>query len=227
MDRLTANKDTSKMSMVELAHNCCYAKDGKARYRNFDKDIDARDFARRLMQKYGFWEGEDYRDLLSNNDTFDEAMIENLYYGEDSLEGLIALFYRNLWVMADLHNRLKAYEDTGLTPEKILELDKMYQELSKEVMQYRKAAEPYKKYDTDNDSKESTSDSQEKPDVTKIVIHYSDGIQKAVNKGCLCSMKLNEDETCIMDFTMANISGKELEYIVMGFVHLGDELGIF
>lgn len=137
MDRLTANKDTSKMSMVELAHNCCYAKDGKARYRDFDKDIDARDFARRLMQKYGFWEGEDYRDLLSNNDTFDEAMIENLYYGEDSLEGLIALFYRNLWVMADLHNRLKAYEDTGLAPEKILELDKMYQELSKEVMQYR------------------------------------------------------------------------------------------
>lgn len=36
---------------------------------------------------------------------------------------------------------LAAYENTGLTPVQILELDEMYQELSKEVMQYRKAAE--------------------------------------------------------------------------------------
>lgn len=137
MERLTINKDVSKMGMVELAHNCCYAKDNKARYRDFDKDIDAREFARKLMQKYGFWTSEGYKDLLSDDDRFDEAMIENLFYGENELEGLIALFYRNLWAMANLHNVLKTYEDTGLTPEKILELDETYRELSKEVMQYR------------------------------------------------------------------------------------------
>ena len=35
-------------------------------------------------------------------------------------------------------NRLAEYEDTGLTPEKILEMDGMYKELSREVMAYRK-----------------------------------------------------------------------------------------
>lgn len=29
MDRLTSNKSVSEMSMYELAHNSCYAKDGK------------------------------------------------------------------------------------------------------------------------------------------------------------------------------------------------------
>lgn len=74
------------------------------------------------------------------------------------------------------------------------------------------------------DRLESKADKEE---VTKIVIHYSDGTQKVVNKGCICAMNLNEDETCTMDFTMVNIPGKELEHIVMGFVHLGEELGIF
>lgn len=69
MNRLTTNKKVSEMGMHELAHNSCYAKDGKARYRDFDKDIDARDFARELMQKYGFWESEDYKELLSNEFT--------------------------------------------------------------------------------------------------------------------------------------------------------------
>mgnify|MGYP001863449407 CR=1 FL=1 len=35
-------------------------------------------------------------------------------------------------------NRLREYEDTGLTPEQIIEMDKMYTELAKEVMQLRK-----------------------------------------------------------------------------------------
>jgi len=35
-------------------------------------------------------------------------------------------------------NRLGEYETANLTPEKILEMDKIYQELSREVMAYRK-----------------------------------------------------------------------------------------
>lgn len=41
----------------------------------------------------------------------------------------------------DVRNRLeklKPYEDTGLTPDQIIEMDKMYTELAKEVMQLRK-----------------------------------------------------------------------------------------
>lgn len=38
-------------------------------------------------------------------------MVDYLKDGIDSIEGLIALFYRNLWAMADLRERLKVYED--------------------------------------------------------------------------------------------------------------------
>ena len=106
MERLTTNKNVSKMGMYELAHNSCYYKDGVARYRDFENDMDARDLARELA-----WSLTDL-ELSRDNECFDEEMIENLQY--DIMKepiGLIALFYRNLWAMADLRERLKEYED--------------------------------------------------------------------------------------------------------------------
>ena len=60
------------MSMFELAHNSCYCKDGVARYRDFENDIDARDLARELA-----WSLADI-ELSNDNECFDEEMIENL-----------------------------------------------------------------------------------------------------------------------------------------------------
>ena len=37
--------------------------------------------------------------------------MELLQYGTRTIEGLIALFYRNLWAMSDLREKLKQYED--------------------------------------------------------------------------------------------------------------------
>ena len=106
MERLTTNKNVSKMGMYELAHNACYIKDGVARYRDFETDIDARDLARELA-----WMLADI-ELSSYDDNFDEEMLENLQYDITKEPiGLIALFYRNLWAMADLRERLKEYED--------------------------------------------------------------------------------------------------------------------
>ena len=106
MDRLTTNKDVSEMGMYELAHNSCYCKDGVARYRDFETDIDARDLARELA-----WTLADI-ELSRDNECFDEEMLENLQYDITKEPiGLIALFYRNLWAMADLRERLKEYED--------------------------------------------------------------------------------------------------------------------
>lgn len=106
MERLTSNKKVSDMSMFELAHNSCYCKDGAARYRDFENDIDARDLARELV-----WSLTDI-ELSRNNECFDEEIIENLQYDITKEPiGLIALFYRNLWAMADLRERLKEYED--------------------------------------------------------------------------------------------------------------------
>ena len=107
MERLTSNKKVSDMSMIELAHNSCYADDERnARYRDYEMDMDARDFARSLMVTLT-------KDELPISDTeFDEEILDNLAIDPFSdVRGLIALFYRNLWAMANLRETLKKYED--------------------------------------------------------------------------------------------------------------------
>lgn len=49
MNRLTTNKEVSEMNMYELAHNSCYEKDGNARYRDYDTDIDARELVHQII----------------------------------------------------------------------------------------------------------------------------------------------------------------------------------
>lgn len=112
MDRLTTNKPVKEMGMVELAYNSCFAKDGEAYYRDFSEEISARDLARKLYKIYSS------ETLSDDDDTFDEEMIEELQYDiEVYPEALIALFYRNLWAMADLRETLKRYEDLGTVEE--------------------------------------------------------------------------------------------------------------
>ena len=107
MERLTTNKNVLEMGMYELAHNCCYmAEDGTGRYRDFEMDMDARDFARNLMTTLL------KEDLPLEDESFDEEMMDNLMIDPFAdVRGLIALFYRNMWAMADLRERLKRYED--------------------------------------------------------------------------------------------------------------------
>ena len=107
MERLTSNKKVSDMSMIELAHNSCYAdNEHNARYRDYEMDMDARDFARSLMVTLT-------KDELPISDTeFDEEILDDLAIDPFSdVRGLIALFYRNLWAMANLRETLKKYED--------------------------------------------------------------------------------------------------------------------
>lgn len=142
MERLTTNKDVSKMGMFELAHNFCYIKDGKARYRDHTSDMDARELTRELLKKYA-----DGDDAFIDDGDFDEWMVDYLQYGFDSMEGLLALFYRNLWAMADLRERLKQYEDTD-EEGKILKLpckvgDMVYTNVSMKGWYFRKKNRPY------------------------------------------------------------------------------------
>lgn len=107
MERITSNKKVSDMSMIELAHNSCYADDKhNARYRDYEMDMDARDFARSLMTTLT-------KDELPISDTeFDEEILDDLAIDPFSdVRGLIALFYPNLWAMANLRETLKKYED--------------------------------------------------------------------------------------------------------------------
>lgn len=105
--RLTTNKKVTDMGMFELAHNCCYiAEDGNGRYRDYEMDIDERDFTRKLMSALV---GED---LPLEDEAFDDEMMESLMIDPiTDVRGLIALLYRNMWAMADLREKLKRYED--------------------------------------------------------------------------------------------------------------------
>lgn len=107
MERLTTNKSVADMSMIELSHNSCYADDERnARYRDYEMEMDARDFARNLMVTLA-------KDELPVDDAeFDEEILDNLTIDPFlDVRGLIALFYRNMWAMADLREKLKDYED--------------------------------------------------------------------------------------------------------------------
>ncbi len=107
MERLTTNKSVADMSMIELAHNSCYVDDeGNARYRDYNLDVDSRWLVRNLAKDIC---GEDFNGL--SDEEVDEYMASMLSVGIDSTIGLLALFYRNLWAMADLREKLKYYED--------------------------------------------------------------------------------------------------------------------
>lgn len=108
--RLTTDKKVSEMGMVELARNNCYiGENGAARYRDYLSDVDCREMIKKLMVNFGVVES-DYWDDVSN-EVFDDEMMENLMYGINDMQGLIALFYRNMWAMADLREKLKYFED--------------------------------------------------------------------------------------------------------------------
>ena len=107
MERLISNKKVSDMSMIELAHNSCYVDNKRnARYRDYNLDIDSRELVRNLVKDIC---DEDLTDL--SDEEFDKYMSSMLSVGIDSTMGLLALFYRNLWAMSDLREKLKEYED--------------------------------------------------------------------------------------------------------------------
>lgn len=107
MERLTSNKPTSDMNILELAYNSCYADEKRnARYRDYELDIDSRELVKNLAKDMC---DEDLSDM--SDEEFDEYMAEMLSVETDSQIGLLALFYRNLWAMADLREKLKEYED--------------------------------------------------------------------------------------------------------------------
>lgn len=107
MERLTTNKKATDMGMTELALNCCYiAEDGTGRYRDYEMDMDERDFARNLMTTLAV------EDLPLEEEPFDEEMMDNIMIDPFAdVRGLIALFYRNMWAMSELREALKRYED--------------------------------------------------------------------------------------------------------------------
>lgn len=138
MGRLTTDKGVEDMGLYEMAHNCCYIKDGTARYRDFITDIDTREMIKNLYFAYTG------NELQKAEEGFDECILDMLMYDTTEIEGLIALYYRNLWAMANLRERLKAYEDIIDEPEKLKVIDGMYLEKCKEINRLKAELGKYK-----------------------------------------------------------------------------------
>ena len=62
----------------------------------------------------------------------------------------------------------------------------------------------------------------------KIVLHYTDGTIKTVDKGFIADLIPSDDgETCEITFHMVHISGVELSNMVEGIAELGLKMGPF
>lgn len=135
MKRITTD-NVNEMGMVGLAHNCCYiGKDGAAIYRDFDIDIDARKLTIKLLEKYA-----DIPNEFTCDEDFDDFMLYSLQHGTDDIRGLIAVFYRNLWAMAELRENLKRYEDLEEQGRLVVlpckQDDRVYMVLKREVKEF-------------------------------------------------------------------------------------------
>ena len=103
--------DTKDMGMWELAHNMAFVKNGEVWYRDFERELTARDLVREIYRKYVTTEDAEE---LADDETFDDIMLEAGYYGTDEMEGVCSILYTVLWGAAELREWLKTYETTGL-----------------------------------------------------------------------------------------------------------------
>lgn len=118
MVRLTTDNPTDN---IETSLNLFYVRDGDAFIRGGGDapdyaDISVTDFIRKAAKTL-------CPDMLlpESAEEISFAMAEYLFDGYEEPSGLIALLYTAAWSYAELRERLKTYEDTGLTPERCAE----------------------------------------------------------------------------------------------------------
>lgn len=103
-------ENTSDMNAWELSHNHVFIKNGEAWYGDFEREIPVRELIKEICKKHAC---QTDVDELSN-DEFDDVMYDNLQYGTDELEGIVALLYMTMTGMAETREWLKEYEQGGL-----------------------------------------------------------------------------------------------------------------
>ncbi len=106
--RLTTNKPTMEMTMLELACNCVYAKDNYAYYRDYNTDEPLIDFIMNLSEKLG---GNITTAGIDDVEAILEELWANLNYPLTDINGIIAFIHRNLEAIGELREKLKTYED--------------------------------------------------------------------------------------------------------------------
>ena len=96
--------DPNDMAAWEMAHNMMFVKDREAWYRDFEREIPLLDLVREIYEKHAGEDGltQDMEEL--DGETLDEILADNLQYGTDDWDGVIALFYQTAWGAAELGN---------------------------------------------------------------------------------------------------------------------------
>lgn len=105
--RLTTNKPTIEMTILELACNCVYEKDGRFFYKNYNKEMPLTEFMEYLSDKLG-------GTLVTagvNEDAVIDELWDNLMNPITNADGLIAFIFRSLAAIGELRKKLKVYED--------------------------------------------------------------------------------------------------------------------
>lgn len=106
--------DPADMSAWELAHNVMFVKDREACYRDFERETTLLDLVREIYRKHTGEDGLTQEMDELDDETLDEILADNLQYGTDDWDGVIALLYQTAWGAAELREWLKAYETHGL-----------------------------------------------------------------------------------------------------------------
>ncbi len=106
--------DPADMSAWELAHNMMFIKDREACYRDFERETTLLDLVREIYRKHVGEDGLTQEMDELDDETLDEILADNLQYGTDDWDGVIAILYQTAWGAAELREWLKAYEMHGL-----------------------------------------------------------------------------------------------------------------
>ena len=88
LKEMLTNKSPKEMDMMELMHNCVFVKDREVWFRDFEREISARDLLRQIHQAIG---EKEYAEL--DNYDFDEAVLDDTTFGYDTIQGALGLLY--------------------------------------------------------------------------------------------------------------------------------------
>lgn len=151
-------------SVIALARNCVFIKDGDVWCRDFEREIPLIEFARNLNKAYG-----DSKASAMSDEAFSGKMYDDLQFkSEKDIDSFIATFYMALVGMAENRERLKIYETTGLPttarPEVLQECidtygaDKQIDQTIKELSELAKALLKHRQLEGENVNSASAAD---------------------------------------------------------------------
>lgn len=117
MNIVTDNPDTN----VSTALNLFFVRNGEAYVRGYGEngeDISLIDFVKRIAEQQKIPIPYEISEYLT------DCLLDN---EPESKEGLLALFYTAGWAFAEIRERLKEYEESGLEPEGVKRLIAQWQ----------------------------------------------------------------------------------------------------